>query len=436
MCEIFFHYINGMVTKHCIPILSPIHIVVMRHLLVLLITSLFISHSDSEIGFQIRVLPKSSHLSPYFDPSLTILDLLRAEKRRLEYIHSAKLNNDTSLPIGFYSGLYLGEISVGSSEQKTYLELDTGSHLIWFDGDECENCGSRKSLGFNPDNSATYKFLKCDHPICQKDAYYCDPDTETCRFRSTYEDGSFSTGFMGIDNFHVSDHYMVDVVFGCADQDFRNGASVADGILGLGLGEESFTSQAKVDRFSYCMPPEPPKDAESYSKMLFGSLANIVGETTPFLLDDGLYNLKLVGVSFISTKLNISSLIDDGYMNMTLDTGTMSIWLDPPAYEPLAMALNDALDSRHLYGNCYHGTMEDFNWINITFQFYGGVDVNVPASGIFFEDDGKYCAYIFQNEYEPSILGMQAQMNYNVGYDLANKQISFLATDCTDPNFS
>jgi len=60
---------------------------------------------------------------------------------------------------------------------------------------------------------------------------------------------------------------ITDIIFGCAEEDRRNDWSIFYGILGLGLGEESFTSQAKFDRVSYCIPPEPSKNTKSYHKM-------------------------------------------------------------------------------------------------------------------------------------------------------------------------
>ena len=408
-------------------------------LLLLIFFSFCLSHSNSENGFQIRFLPRNSHLSPYFDPNLTIQDLLQAEKQRLDYVHFFRSNDDLSLPIGFFYGYYVGEVSVGSSYEKRFLTLDTGSQLIWLQCDPCEICGKKLSPGFNPDNSTTYKSLECDHRICQQNGFYCDEDTETCKFISRYADNDSAIGFLGTDNFHVStpivgmSHDILDVIFGCAEEDHRQSWSISDGILGLGLGDESFTSQAKVDRFSYCIPPDPPKDTESYHKMLFGPIANLAGQTTPFRLKGGVYYLRLEGISLLSTRFSIPLIVRNGYMDMAMDSGTTSIWLHPTAYTLLSNALKDALQLTNAYEGCYFGTMKDVNWISITFQFQGGVDVKVPASGIFFESNNKVCTAIYptQQEWIPSILGLRGQVNYNVGYDLTNKQISFLPTDCS-----
>jgi len=63
------------------------------------------------------------------NPNLTVQDLVHAEKQWLEYVHSFRPNDDTLLPIGFFSGYYTGEIYVGSSYEKMYLQLESDSQF-------------------------------------------------------------------------------------------------------------------------------------------------------------------------------------------------------------------------------------------------------------------------------------------------------------------
>ncbi|KAH7577418.1 hypothetical protein JRO89_XS01G0248500 [Xanthoceras sorbifolium] len=410
--------------------------------------------ADTNIGFSVDLIQRDSPLSPFYNPSETYIDRLHnAFLRSILRINHFKTSSSASTkalqsPMVPSGGEYFMEISIGGI--KVLGVADTGSDLNWIQCKPCKKCFKQKPQIFDPTNSSTYKLLPCESPYCtalEKDKR-CDVMGNVCGYKYSYGDGSFTEGNIGSENFTIASSTgslvsFSEIIFGCGHNNVGVFDEVGSGIIGIGGGPLSLISQLSSSirgKFSHCLVPT---SSNVTSKITFGTSNLVSGHnvvSTPLVDKEPktYYYVTLEAISVGKKRLAYTSsapnITQKG--NMIIDTGTTYTFLDPEFYEKLAEALEKAIGSkrvRHPSGLpsvCFQVASDHSDLPIITVHFTGA-DVKLPpvSSYITLQNDMVCLTMIAFDDI--ATFGNLSQMNLYVGYDLENRKVSFMPTDCT-----
>eukprot|EP00897_Mesotaenium_endlicherianum_P001062 jgi/Mesen1/10957/ME000096S10533 len=176
---------------------------------------------------------------------------------------------------------YFIQITLGSRRQTFWVQLDTGTDIMWVSCD-CIDCGvgglypqaAPASVPFNTRQSNTAQQLPCYQATCNKTpGFGCNIYNKTstnCEYKFTYADSSTSIGDAISDNmyftFRNGAKTRTRVVFGCGrQQSGLLGGTITqtpDGVMGLGRGSLSVVSQISAqklvpDSFGMCLEGDP-----------------------------------------------------------------------------------------------------------------------------------------------------------------------------------
>ncbi|KAK4483379.1 hypothetical protein RD792_010565 [Penstemon davidsonii] len=157
-------------------------------------------------------------------------------------------------------GLYYAKIGIGTPSKDYYVQVDTGSDILWVNCIQCHQCPRRGYRGieltlYNPKDSLTGKLVSCDQKFCKEiggSPSGCRANT-SCLYTEMYGDGGYSMGYF-VEDVVQYDQVSGDlqtkssngsVIFGCgARQSGDLGMDDAlDGILGFGKSNSSMLSQ-------------------------------------------------------------------------------------------------------------------------------------------------------------------------------------------------
>jgi len=337
-------------------------------------------------------------------------------------------------------GDYLMKIAIGTPPVEFTAVADTGSDLVWVQCSPCQQCIPQKSPLFDPSKSSTYQAIPCESQSCNYPDLKseCAQDEEykgSCSYLTKYGDGTQSIGILGQDTITLSSTDSASAqfpssTFGCGyNQQGRFGVQ-GDGIVGLGNGPVSLVSQLgqNIDnKFSYCLTPF---SSGSNSKLKFGvDVAGPNAVSTPFTTQDPpvFYQLSLEGINIGSTSVPVGQ-------NIIIDSGTTLTYLETSVYEGVRDALKNAIgvspvsDPEGRFDPCYEAGAS-LNAPDVVFKFQGA-DVVLKEENLFRTNEDRACLAIVPTEND-FIFGNIAQVNFEVGYDLQAKTVSFAPTDCT-----
>ncbi|KAM7520273.1 hypothetical protein LguiB_019235 [Lonicera macranthoides] len=399
-----------------------------------------------------------SALSPFYDPSHTKFDRFRntihSSFSRLSKLSSSQ--NTIQSQITPVPGAYLMNVSIGTPPFNILGIADTGSDLTWTQCPPCIQCFKQNSPLFDPKYSSTYKNVPCiSRPCAAVRAATCSPNNY-CGYKLSYGDNSFTQGDLAVDSFTFGSTSgqpitIPNVVFGCGHENGGTFKEFTSGIVGLGGGPLSIISQLKDSingKFSYCLVPLD--EQSKTSKINFGSNAAVSGTgvvSTPLITKSlsTFYYLNLekitVGKQTLEFKASSNSRKEgDVEGNIIIDSGTTLTLLPSDLYSGLVSKVKESVNENPIkdpngdFGLCYsigdNGEVQNLNLPTIIFHFTGA-DVDLPAKQTFLEvEEGMVCLTIVPND-EIAIFGNLSQMNFLVGYDLVNKEVSFKRTDCT-----
>ncbi|KAF9605409.1 hypothetical protein IFM89_016986 [Coptis chinensis] len=301
---------------------------------------------------------------------------------------------------------YLVELAIASPEpQPFFLELDTGSDVIWVQCSGCTQCFHiRDYANFEYSRSSTYEYIGCHDVLCIP--RICSGH-DICLYDQGYIDGDWTRGVMSKDDFlfysedHAAGETVKGVYFGCGLDNNMHWGNEDDrtnniaGVFGMGNGPQSFISQLGDQgegRFSYCLDYWA-KQEKGISFIRFGEYAKYFPDgsdvkTTP--LKQGprqtFYYVNLTDISVEGVRLELPpetfSVRPDGKGGMILDTGTGPTFVFRSAYNRLEARLKQVFESYelepwqgHLPGLslCYVKPegFEDTSLPSITFHFEG-----------------------------------------------------------------
>ncbi|XP_060211197.1 aspartic proteinase CDR1-like [Lycium barbarum] len=424
-------------------------------------------------GFTLGLIHRDSPLSPYYNPSITPSQRLRnafdRSFSRASFFKKTNSNHPTT-PVnhGIQSdiisipGEYLMKIAIGMPPVETFAIADTGSDLTWIQCKPCTQCFKQTAPIFDSRKSSTYKTVGCHTKACEAvESVHC-VRKNVCEYKMIYGDKSHSIGdvayetftFRSTTNKKVDKITIPNVVFGCGHKNGGSFDNRTSGIVGLSGSNISIVKQLDEQvngKFSYCLIPNDllsSSPSNDTSHISFGAEAVVSGPnvvTTPLIRKepDTYYYINLESVRVGEKKLEFktsqlsSSTAGQDLGNIIIDSGTTLTYLPNDFYPALESTLVDSIkgykrkdDPMGFFKLCYESKSGVVDAPKVVFHFTDADVELLPKSTFAKVDEGLVCLTITGSD-NFAIYGNLAQMNFLIGYDLVNKKLSFLPTDCT-----
>ncbi|KAF1879164.1 hypothetical protein Lal_00047836 [Lupinus albus] len=321
-------------------------------------------------------------------------------RRRGRFLSAVDLNlGGNGLPTN--TGLYFTKLEIGSPPKDYYVQVDTGSDILWVNCVNCINCPKRSSIGieltlYDPKDSKTSDLVYCDQEFCTS-TYDgpipgCKSDTQ-CPYSITYGDGSATKGYYVKDNLTFNRVYgnlhttpqNSSIIFGCgAVQSGTLGSSsdqALDGIIGFGQANSSVLSQlaasGKVKKiFSHCLD-----NIRGGGIFAIGEVVEPKVKTTPLVPKMAHYNVVLKDIEVDGYILQLpTDIFDSGNGKGTIiDSGTTLAYLPSMVYDQI---LTKASVLAQHSGLKLYLVEQQFT----CFQYTGNVDSGFPVVKFHFED--------------------------------------------------
>ncbi|XP_062144190.1 aspartic proteinase 36-like isoform X2 [Alnus glutinosa] len=363
------------------------------------------------------------------------------------------------------AGLYFAKIGIGSPSKDYYVQVDTGSDILWVNCVGCTSCPKKSGLGieltlYDPKSSSTSSLVYCNQDFCTS-TYNgklpgCVPDL-LCQYNVVYGDGSSTSGYFVNDSIQlqrVTGNLQAapangSVVFGCgAKQSGELGSSseALDGILGFGQANSSMISQlasaGKVKKmFAHCLD-----NINGGGIFAIGQVVEPKVNTTSLVPNQAHYNVVLKEIEVGGDVLTLpSDTFDNGVRKGTIiDSGTTLAYLPGLVYEALMPKIMSQQPGLKLHTvedqfTCfkYNGNVDD-GFPTVTFHFDGSLSLTVyPHEYLFVLSNDAWCVG-WQNSggqsrdgSEMTLLGDLVLSNKLVLYDLEEQTIGWTEYNCS-----
>ncbi|KAJ7957322.1 Aspartic proteinase-like protein 2 [Quillaja saponaria] len=362
-------------------------------------------------------------------------------------------------------GLYYAKIGIGTPSKDYYLQVDTGSDIMWVNCIQCTECPRRSSLGidltlYNRQESSSGKLVPCDQEFCKEinggPLTGCTSNM-SCPYLEIYGDGSSTAGYF-VKDFVQYDQVSGDlqtasangsVIFGCGARQSGGLSSsneeALDGILGFGKANSSMISQlassGKVKKmFAHCLD-----GINGGGIFAIGHVVQPKVNVTPLLPNQPHYNVNMTAVQVGRTFLNLSTdVFEVGDKKGTIiDSGTTLAYLPEVIYEPLVNKIiskqpDIKVQTVHEDYTCfqYSGSL-DGGFPVVTFYFENALSLKVYPHDYLFPFEGLWCLG-WQNSGMQTrdrknmiLLGDLVLSNKLVLYDLENQFIGWSEYNCS-----
>ncbi|VYS68508.1 unnamed protein product [Arabidopsis thaliana] len=412
----------------------------------------------------------SSSLSLHFPlTSLRLTPTTNSSSFKTSLLSRRNPSPSSSSPYTFrsnvkYSMALILSLPIGTPSQSQELVLDTGSQLSWI---QCHPKKIKKPLpppttSFDPSLSSSFSDLPCSHPLCKPRIpdftlpTSCDSN-RLCHYSYFYADGTFAEGNLVKEKFTFSNSQTTPpLILGCAKE-----STDEKGILGMNLGRLSFISQAKISKFSYCIPTRSNRPGlASTGSFYLGDNPNSRGFKYVSLLtfpqsqrmpnlDPLAYTVPLQGIRIGQKRLNIPGSVfrpDAGGSGQTMvDSGSEFTHLVDVAYdkvkEEIVRLVGSRLKKGYVYGStadmCFDGnhSMEIGRLIgDLVFEFGRGVEILVEKQSLLVNvGGGIHCVGIGRSSMlgaASNIIGNVHQQNLWVEFDVTNRRVGFSKAEC------
>ncbi|KAK6280246.1 hypothetical protein POUND7_020513 [Theobroma cacao] len=362
-----------------------------------------------------------------------------------------------------YSMALIVALPIGTPPQTQQMVLDTGSQLSWI---QCHKKVARKPppppTSFDPSLSSSFSVLPCTHPLCKPRIpdftlpTSCDQN-RLCHYSYFYADGTLAEGNLVREKFTFSRSQSTPpLILGCATD-----TSEDKGILGMNLGRLSFASQAKISKFSYCVPTRRTQpgfsptgsfylgENPSSRGFQYVNLMIFPESGTRPNMDPLAYTLPMQGIRIGAKKLPIPTSVfrpDAGGSGQTMiDSGSEFTYLVDDAYnkvrEEVVRLVGPRIKKGYVYGGvadmCFDGNPIEIGRLigDMVLEFEKGVEITVEKERVLADvEGGVHCLGIRRSTMlgaASNIIGNFHQQNLWVEYDLVNRRVGFGKADCS-----
>ncbi|KAL7192369.1 hypothetical protein ACSBR2_024243 [Camellia fascicularis] len=341
------------------------------------------------------------------------------------------------------SGEYFARVGVGSPATQYYMVVDTGSDISWLQCRPCTDCYQQSDSIFDPSGSSSYRSISCGSAQCSAlEVSACR--TDSCLYQVSYGDGSFTVGDLATEKLSFGNSGSVNnVAIGCGHD--NEGLFIASaGLLGLGGGTLSLTSQLKASSFSYCLVDRD--STGSSSTLEFNSATPGDSVTAPLLRNSQIRTYRyvaLTGMSVGGQPLALPPSVFDvdatGRGGVIVDSGTAVTRLKTQVYNSLRdsfVKMTQNLPSTSgfsIFDTCYDlSSKQTVSIPTVSFHFSGGETLRLRPQNYLIPVDsaGKFCFAFAPADGSLSIIGNIQQQGTRVSYDLANSLVAFSPNKC------
>ncbi|KAL6845250.1 hypothetical protein ACP4OV_024745 [Aristida adscensionis] len=365
-------------------------------------------------------------------------------------------------------GLYFTRVKLGNPAKEFFVQIDTGSDILWVTCSPCTGCPTSSGLNiqlesFNPDSSSTSSRIMCSDDRCtaalttgEAVCQTSDSPSSPCGYTFTYGDGSGTSGYYVSDTMYFDTvmgneqtaNSSASIVFGCSNSqsgDLTKADRAVDGIFGFGQHQLSVVSQlnslgVSPKVFSHCL-----KGSDNGGGILvLGEIVEPGLVYTPLVPSQPHYNLNLESIAVNGQKLPIdSSLFTTSNAQGTIvDSGTTLAYLADGAYDPfvsaIAAAVSPSVRSLVSKGNqCFiTSSSVDSSFPTVTLYFMGGVAMTVKPENYLLQqasvdNNVLWCIGWQRNQgQEITILGDLVLKDKIFVYDLASMRMGWADYDC------
>ncbi|GAB2287141.1 hypothetical protein Dimus_021527 [Dionaea muscipula] len=390
------------------------------------------------------------------------LGALRAHDARR---HGRMLFN-VDLPLGGNgnpsdSGLYFTKLRIGNPSKDYYVQVDTGSDILWVNCIGCDKCPTKSDIGiklslYDPKGSSTSQLVTCEDDSCAMiysgTLSGCKPDV-LCYYEVTYGDGSTTSGFFVQDDVHydkVSGNLQTttgngSVVFGCGAKQggqLSSSGEALDGIVGFGQANSSMLSQlaaaGKVKKmFAHCLD-----GLNGGGIFAIGEVVEPKLNTTPLIPHQAHYNAMVKNIAVAGDVIELST--DASHSAAILDSGTTLAYLPDAAYESLMskiiakrpdIKIHTVEDTFRCFQ--YSGDVDD-GFPRVDFHFANSLTLAVYPHEYLFEIREEVWCFGWQNSglqskdgRDVTLLGDLVLSNKLVFYDLENQAVGWTEYNCS-----
>lgn len=365
----------------------------------------------------------------------------------------------------FLVGLYFTRVQLGSPPKEFYVQIDTGSDVLWVSCASCNGCPTSSGLQiqlefFDPSSSSTARPISCSDQRCALGEQSSDSGCSTrnqCGYTFQYGDGSGTSGYYVADLMHfdtivgnsLTTNSSAPVVFGCSTSqtgDLTKPDRAIDGIFGFGQQGLSVIAQLSSQGvtpnvFSHCL-----KGSNGGGGILvLGQIVEPNLVYTPLVPSQPHYNLNLETIALNGQTLAISPQVFETSSNRgtIVDSGTTLAYLAEEAYEVFVNAVSQAVSQnvRPLVarGNqCYLTTSSVGDiFPMVSLNFAGGATMVLRGDDYLIQQNSIGGAAVWCMGFQKipgqglTILGDLVLKDKIIVYDLAGQRIGWANYDCS-----
>jgi hypothetical protein len=370
-------------------------------------------------------------------------------------------------------GLYYTEIQLGTPPQSFYVQMDTGSDLLWIDCSPCIGCPRTSTLEvplstYSQSSSSTSQQIGCGDAFCVTASNELDggslPCTSDCPFQTLYGDGSTASGYfvsdlltyteIGNSSTNSTGSGATRVSFGCGDSrsgNLRSTQEAVDGLIGFGQSSISVLSQLAANGttpniFAHCLQG----DSNASSTLVIGEITEPGIVYTSMVPNSTHYAAILLNIAVQGANISSSPILTNSTgaeLQVIFDSGTTLAYLVEPFYTEFMTALNSSIDlplqslpdGGGSTVSCYEDTgSTTYTFPNLTLYFEGGTMELGPDSYLEQATDGannNYYCPVWQpssgDAATDSLLGDIVLQNQIIVYDNEKHRLGWKNFDCT-----
>lgn len=361
-------------------------------------------------------------------------------------------------------GLYYTKVQLGSPPKDYYVQIDTGSDVLWVSCSPCNGCPTSSGLSipisfYDPSSSSTSSPISCSDQRCSQAGQSSDSSCSNnqCSYTFQYGDGSGTSGYYVSDLMQLnivgsgpSNNTSASVVFGCSTSetgDLTKSDRAVDGIFGFGQQGLSIISQLSSqgvapDAFSHCLVG----DDRGGGILVIGQIIEPNMVFTPLVKAQPHYNINLQSISVNGQTLSIDPeafAITDDQGGTIVDSGTTLAYLADGAYTPFVNAITQSVSQSVQplisKGNrCYliTSSVSDI-FPMVSLHFAGGATMNLRPQDYLLQQNSVGAAEVWCIGFQTipnqgiTILGDLVLKDKIIVYDLGGQRIGWADYDCS-----